>query len=115
MFPPALSLLGDFSKYKMPEKSKDNIRKMFHEFDEGDIRVNSVTGEVVAVGGFIRGQSVRAKAENGIVESDWRIMGFDITEDNRNDYKVTIKRGEEPNLVEEIISLKELRELNLEK
>ena len=95
----------------MPEKLKDNVRKMFIEFKDG-IRVNSASGEVVAVDGFIRGQHVRAKTESGAIESDWKITGFDITGDDR---KATIAKGKELNLIEEIVSLKKLRELNPEK
>lgn len=84
---------------------------MFLEFENG-IRVNTISGEVVAAEGFVRGQHVRARTERGTIEPDWKITGFDITGDDR---KATVAKGEGPNLIEEIISLKKLRELNPEK
>lgn len=90
----------------MGEKPKDNVRKMFTDID--DIRVVHPSGEVVGMAGFVRGQNVDIK-QGDIIDSGWKITGFDITDDER---MVTIQKGESQDAREETIPLKKLREMN---
>ena len=93
----------------MHEKPNDNVRRMFHEFDTGRIKVNTVSGEIVEIEGLVKGQSVQVKKRNGTIELGWKVSGFDIIGDIE---EVIITRGEGPHAFEEHIPLKELLEIN---